>query len=33
MRNIVPSMDHYPKDGQMGHTDPQLICHVNPGNE
>ena len=33
MGNIAPSMDHYPRNGQMGHTDPYLICHVNPGNE
>ena len=33
MGNIAPSMDHYPRNGQMGHTDPYLICHVNPGSE
>ena len=31
--NITPTIDHYPRNQWKEDTDPQLICHVNLGNE
>ena len=38
MGNIRPTIDHYPRNEQMGEWEiPYLVlnivCHVNPGNE
>ena len=28
MDNITPAMDHYPRNRQMGDTDPNLVGHM-----